>query len=44
MDDTNGAGRPLDLTLEDAQATQADIKVIGVGGGGSNAINRMIVA
>ena len=44
MDDTNGAGRPLDLTLEDAQANQADIKVIGVGGGGSNAINRMIAA
>jgi len=44
MDDTKGAGRPLDLSLEDAQANHADIKVIGVGGGGGNAINRMIAS
>jgi cell division protein FtsZ len=44
MDDSNNEGRALNLSLDDAQANQANIKVIGVGGGGGNAINRMISA
>jgi cell division protein FtsZ len=44
MDDRNDSPRPLDLALEDAQPSHADIKVIGIGGGGGNAINRMISA
>jgi cell division protein FtsZ len=34
----------LTIELEEADATPATIKVIGVGGGGSNAVNRMIAA
>jgi cell division protein FtsZ len=34
----------LTIELEDADAAPATIKVIGVGGGGSNAVNRMIAA
>jgi cell division protein FtsZ len=41
MDDSND-GRPVNLSFDESQATQADIKVIGVGGGGGNAVNRMI--
>ena len=44
MDDRHDASERLDLKLEDAYSSQADIKVIGVGGGGGNAINRMIAA
>jgi cell division protein FtsZ len=33
---------PLRLTIDDAQRGGARIKVIGVGGGGSNAVNRMV--
>ncbi len=44
MDDLGGGGRPLNLTMEDAHSSQANIKVIGVGGGGGNAVNRMIAA
>jgi cell division protein FtsZ len=39
-----GRGRPARLELEDAQSGTAVIKVIGIGGGGGNAINRMIAA
>jgi len=41
MDDSND-GRPVNLSFDESQASQADIKVIGVGGGGGNAVNRMI--
>jgi cell division protein FtsZ len=40
-DDANDAKR-LRLRLEDESHTGARIKVIGVGGGGSNAVNRMV--
>jgi cell division protein FtsZ len=43
MDDKGGRG-PLNLDMEDAHQHTADIKVIGVGGGGGNAVNRMIAA
>ena len=36
--------RPLTIELENDEASPALIKVIGVGGGGSNAVNRMISA
>jgi cell division protein FtsZ len=39
-----GKRRPLRLALEDAQPAAANLKVIGVGGGGGNAVNRMIAA
>jgi len=39
-----GKGRPARLELEDSQSGTAEIKVIGIGGGGGNAINRMIAA
>ena len=32
----------MDFSIDDAQETGAIIKVIGVGGGGSNAVNHMI--
>lgn len=41
MDDSND-GRPVNLSFDESQVNQADIKVIGVGGGGGNAVNRMI--
>jgi cell division protein FtsZ len=41
MDDSNN-GRPVNLSFDESQANRADIKVIGVGGGGGNAVNRMI--
>jgi len=44
MEDKGGSRGPLNLTMEDAQQPAADIKVIGVGGGGGNAVNRMIAA
>src|SRR5438874_7802167 len=42
FDEKNGDSR-LNVTMEDDQLT-AKIKVIGVGGGGGNAVNRMIQA
>jgi len=44
MDDKKAGQRALNLSLGDAQHSHADIKVIGVGGGGGNAINRMIAS
>ena len=38
------AHRRLRLRLEEEERTGARIKVIGVGGGGSNAVNRMVQA
>ncbi|HVA90375.1 MAG TPA: cell division protein FtsZ, partial [Chloroflexota bacterium] len=35
---------PIRLSIEDDDSTAARIKVIGVGGGGGNAVNRMIDA
>jgi cell division protein FtsZ len=35
---------PLRLTLDEESRTGARIKVVGVGGGGSNAVNRMVAA
>jgi cell division protein FtsZ len=34
--------RPLRIALDDSPARAASIKVVGVGGGGGNAVNRMI--
>ena len=42
-DGTHDAPRPR-LRLDDEAGTSARIKVIGVGGGGSNAVNRMVLA
>jgi len=43
MDDKqDGRRKGLNLSLEDAQANHANIKVVGIGGGGGNAVNRMI--
>ena len=43
MDDKHdGRRKGLNLSLEDAQTTTANIKVVGIGGGGGNAVNRMI--
>jgi cell division protein FtsZ len=42
MDDHDHGGQDLRLAIDDA--TPANLKVIGVGGGGGNAINRMIAA
>ena len=39
-----GKRRPLELALEEARTAQANIKVVGIGGGGGNAVNRMIAA
>jgi cell division protein FtsZ len=42
---TTGAnGEPLRLKLDEDGRTGARIKVVGVGGGGSNAVNRMVAA
>jgi cell division protein FtsZ len=41
IDDTRD-GDDLDLRFEESRAAQANIKVVGVGGGGGNAINRMV--
>ncbi len=42
MDDEKRRGQPLQLAFDDAQAAAANTKVIGIGGGGGNAVNRMI--
>jgi len=42
MDDGDVREGALDLSIDDAQPAAANIRVIGVGGGGGNAINRMI--
>ncbi len=45
MDDGNGRGnRSLILSMDETQSPTARIKVVGVGGGGGNAVNRMIAA
>lgn len=44
MDDDKKTKCATVLSFDDAQPTAANIKVIGVGGGGGNAINRMIEA
>jgi cell division protein FtsZ len=45
MDDGGGAGESrVKLAFDDDPMVGAKIKVIGVGGGGSNAVNRMIAA
>jgi cell division protein FtsZ len=43
QDGTQDAPRPR-LRLDDERGASARIKVIGVGGGGSNAVNRMVIA
>ena len=40
--DERRIGAPLRLTIDDPPHSGARIKVIGVGGGGSNAVNRMV--
>jgi len=42
--DVNVAPEPLRLTIEDESRVGARIKVIGVGGGGCNAVTRMVYA
>jgi cell division protein FtsZ len=42
--DKNVKRRMLDLAIDDSRPAAADIKVVGVGGGGGNAVNRMIAA
>src|SRR5258706_2733801 len=37
-------GKRLAIELEDTESAPAKIRVLGVGGGGSNAVNRMIAA
>ncbi|MGH9867275.1 MAG: cell division protein FtsZ [Candidatus Polarisedimenticolia bacterium] len=44
MDDGQDAKGKVKLSFEDEPVLGARIKVIGVGGGGSNAVNRMIMA
>ncbi len=44
FDDNPGKRSSVELSFEDASKTGATIKVIGVGGGGGNAVNRMIHA
>ena len=44
FDEDPGKRSPSKLSFEDASKTGATIKVIGVGGGGGNAVNRMIHA
>ena len=41
-DGSHPAATPFRITMDDASHTGARIKVIGVGGGGSNAVNRMV--
>jgi len=43
-DGLNSANRKFEIFLDDPPITGAKIKVIGVGGGGGNAVNRMIEA
>jgi cell division protein FtsZ len=43
MDDQTG-GSPLGISFDEARSSAANIKVVGVGGGGGNAVNRMIDA
>ena len=43
IDDDND-GRGLGLEFDDAMPIAANIKVVGIGGGGGNAINRMVSA
>lgn len=43
FDDKDHAGH-INLAMDDAQPSPADIKVVGVGGGGGNAVTRMIAA
>jgi cell division protein FtsZ len=43
-DDHNRDPRTLKLHFDDAQPSVAKLKVIGIGGGGGNAVNRMIAA
>jgi cell division protein FtsZ len=44
MDNKDGNAKPIKLAFDDSRPAGAEIKVIGVGGGGGNAVNRMISA
>ena len=44
MDDRNDDGGRLNLEFDGSRPSGADIKVVGIGGGGGNAVNRMIAA
>jgi cell division protein FtsZ len=44
MDEGKHGRRPMKLALHDGQPMPANIKVVGVGGGGGNAVNRMVAA
>jgi cell division protein FtsZ len=43
-DEGSPAREPMRLRLDEESRTGARIKVVGVGGGGSNAVNRMVMA
>lgn len=40
--DSDNDGQQMEFSIDDAQINRAIIKVVGVGGGGGNAVNRMI--
>jgi len=44
IDDRDQGSQSAALTFDDAQPNPADIKVVGIGGGGGNAVNRMIAS
>jgi cell division protein FtsZ len=44
MDDRDDNGQPMNLAFDHSHPTAANIKVVGIGGGGGNAVNRMIAA
>ena len=45
MDDDHGRrGQTVKVSFDDAAPASAKIRVIGVGGGGGNAVNRMIAS
>ena len=44
MDDNDQGSQGANLIFDDAHSTPGIIKVIGIGGGGGNAVNRMIAA
>ncbi|HEY7368275.1 MAG TPA: cell division protein FtsZ [Thermoanaerobaculia bacterium] len=44
IDFVNDEERPISIELDGGDASPAAIKVLGIGGGGSNAVNRMIQA
>jgi len=44
MDDNPGGKKAMKLTFDESHAHGASLRVVGIGGGGGNAVNRMIAA